>query len=162
MPKTRRPSATPRPPPIDSRGNQIHNELLLGLSDTECGGLFSKLEYVRLKVHHVLYEPGDALKSVYFCNSGMISILPERFPRWQKRRSRFSRQRGLHWPAFACWFPDCFHAGGSSTRCHRFPGEWRGSDRAPVALSQTRAPAAAVFTNVRYAGHADRRLQPAP
>lgn len=75
MPRTRRPSATPRPPPIDSRGNQIHNELLLGLSDTECGGLFSKLEYVRLKVHHVLYEPGDALKSVYFCNSGMISIL---------------------------------------------------------------------------------------
>ena len=30
---------------------------------------------MRLKVHHLLHEPGDALKSVYFCNSGMISIL---------------------------------------------------------------------------------------
>jgi CRP-like cAMP-binding protein len=75
MAKSTRPSAVPRPPPTDGRGNQIHNELLLGLSDIECGGLFSKLEYVRLQVHHVLYEPGDALKSVYFCNSGMISIL---------------------------------------------------------------------------------------
>jgi len=28
-----------------------------------------------VKVHSVLFEPGDALKSVYFCNSGMISIL---------------------------------------------------------------------------------------
>jgi CRP-like cAMP-binding protein len=26
-------------------------------------------------VHHVLHEPGDTLKSAYFCNSGMISIL---------------------------------------------------------------------------------------
>jgi len=76
MATTTRPSAIPtRPPPTDGRGNQIHNELLLGLSEAECGGLFSKLEYVRLKVHHVLHEPGDALKSVYFCNSGMVSIL---------------------------------------------------------------------------------------
>lgn len=35
----------------------------------------SKLEFIRLKVHHVLHEPGDTLKSVYFCNSGLISIL---------------------------------------------------------------------------------------
>jgi CRP-like cAMP-binding protein len=37
--------------------------------------LLPKLEFLRLKVHHVLHEPGDALKSAYFCNSGMISIL---------------------------------------------------------------------------------------
>jgi CRP-like cAMP-binding protein len=75
IPKTTRPFAIPRPPLIDGRGNEIHNELLLDLSDTDCAGLFSKLEFVRLKVHHVLYETGDALKSVYFCNSGMVSIL---------------------------------------------------------------------------------------
>lgn len=75
MAKSTRPSAISRPPPLDGRGNQIHNEILLGLSDAECSSLFSKLEFVRLKVHHVLYETGDALKSVYFCNSGMISIL---------------------------------------------------------------------------------------
>jgi CRP-like cAMP-binding protein len=68
-------STPPKPPPTDARGNGIHNEILLGLPANECGELFSKLEYVRLKVHSVLFETGDALKSVYFCNSGMISIL---------------------------------------------------------------------------------------
>jgi CRP-like cAMP-binding protein len=37
--------------------------------------LFPKLEFVRLKTHHVLHEPGDSLKSAYFCNTGLISIL---------------------------------------------------------------------------------------
>jgi CRP-like cAMP-binding protein len=59
----------------DGHGNHIHNEILLRLSDGESEALFSKLELVRLKVHHLLHETGDALKSVYFCNSGMISIL---------------------------------------------------------------------------------------
>jgi CRP-like cAMP-binding protein len=59
----------------DDHGNPIHNEILLGLTATDGKALFSKLELVRLKVHHLLHEPGDALKSVYFCNSGMISIL---------------------------------------------------------------------------------------
>ena len=68
------PSTTPKSPPTDARGNEIHNEILLS-SSPDCGELFSKLEYVRLKVHNVLFEPGDALKSVYFGNSGMISIL---------------------------------------------------------------------------------------
>jgi CRP-like cAMP-binding protein len=74
MAKNTHPSITPKPPPTDTRGNEIHNEILLGLSE-DCSELRSKLEYVRLKVHSVLFEPGDALKSVYFCNSGMISIL---------------------------------------------------------------------------------------
>lgn len=68
-----KPSATK--PNVDAQGNQIHNEILLQLSGTECEPFFSKLELVRMKVHHVLHEPGDALKSVYFCNTGMISIL---------------------------------------------------------------------------------------
>jgi len=74
MAKYIHPSTTPRPPPTDARGNQIHNEILLGLS-ADCSELLSKLEYVRLKVHSVLFETGDSLKSVYFGNSGMISIL---------------------------------------------------------------------------------------
>jgi len=37
--------------------------------------LFPKLEFVRLKTHHVLHEPGDTLKSAYFCNTGLVSIL---------------------------------------------------------------------------------------
>lgn len=59
----------------DSDGNVIQNELLLGLPHTEAELLIPKLEFVRLKTHHVLHEPGDTLKSAYFCNSGLISIL---------------------------------------------------------------------------------------
>jgi CRP-like cAMP-binding protein len=71
----------PRPPtksptsPIDGDGNQIHNEILLSLPPKEAELLFPKLEFVRLSVHHTLHEPGDTLKSAWFCNSGLISIL---------------------------------------------------------------------------------------
>src|SRR5271156_7225895 len=59
----------------DGDGNQIHNEVLLSLPPRERELLFPKLEFVRLKTHHVLHETGDTLKSAYFCNSGLISIL---------------------------------------------------------------------------------------
>jgi len=77
MAKKTRPSAKPslKLPPADGDGNHIHNEILLGLPLKEREMLFSKLELVRLKVHHVLHEPGDSLKSAYFCNTGLISIL---------------------------------------------------------------------------------------
>jgi CRP-like cAMP-binding protein len=73
----------PRPPtksPLklaasDGDGNHIQNGILLGLPPKESAMLFPKLELVRLKTHHVLHEPGDSLKSAYFCNSGLISIL---------------------------------------------------------------------------------------
>ena len=72
----------PRPPgkssamsPIDGDGNHIHNEILLGLPSKEFEMVLPKLELVRLKTHHVLHEPGDTLKSAYFCNNGLVSIL---------------------------------------------------------------------------------------
>src|SRR5580693_5963313 len=61
--------------PIDGDGNHIHNEILLGLPAREFELVLPKLELVRLKTHHVLHEPGDTLKSAYFCNNGLISIL---------------------------------------------------------------------------------------
>ena len=73
-----------RPPPTkfalkpslnDGNGNHIHNKILLDLPPEECEMLFPKLELVRLKTHHVLHEPGDTLKSAYFCESGLVSIL---------------------------------------------------------------------------------------
>jgi CRP-like cAMP-binding protein len=77
MAKSPRPPAksSPTPPHHDGDGNHIHNEILLGLPPKERQMLFSKLELVRLKVDHVLHEPGDTLKSAYFCNAGLISIL---------------------------------------------------------------------------------------
>ncbi len=59
----------------DGDGNHIYNKILLDLPPKERGLLFPKLEFVRLKTHHVLHEPGDSLKSAYFCNTGLISIL---------------------------------------------------------------------------------------
>ncbi|MGA2425026.1 MAG: Crp/Fnr family transcriptional regulator [Terriglobales bacterium] len=63
------------PPRADGDGNHIHNEILLGLPPEESELLFPKLEFVRLTIHHVLHEPGDTLKSAYFPNSGLVSIL---------------------------------------------------------------------------------------
>lgn len=59
----------------DGDGNQIYNQILLRLPQNEREMVFPKLELVRLKVHQVLHEAGDTLKSAYFCNTGMISIL---------------------------------------------------------------------------------------
>lgn len=60
---------------MDGDGNHIHNEILLGMPPKERELLWPNLELVRLEVHHVLHEPGDTLKSVYFCDSGLVSIL---------------------------------------------------------------------------------------
>src|SRR5690348_13569544 len=65
----------PKPPPRDGDGNHILNTILLELPPKEREMLFPKLEFVRLRTHHVLHESGDSLKSAYFCNTGLISIL---------------------------------------------------------------------------------------
>lgn len=69
-----------KPPPSsipknDGDGNPIHNELLLNLPREERQATLPSLEFVRLKLHQVLHEAGDTLKSAYFCNSGMFSVL---------------------------------------------------------------------------------------
>jgi CRP-like cAMP-binding protein len=74
---------SPGPPPrrspelhhSDGDGNRIYNQILLRLPKNERLRVFPKLELVRLKARHVLHEVGDTLKSAYFCNTGMISIL---------------------------------------------------------------------------------------
>ena len=63
------------PSRVDSDGNHIHNEILLNLPPKEREMLLPKLEFVRLNTHHVLHEPGDTLKSAYFPNNGLVSIL---------------------------------------------------------------------------------------
>jgi CRP-like cAMP-binding protein len=59
----------------DGDGNQIHNTILLNLSREQCHVLFSKMEFVRLKLQQVMHEAGESIKSGYFCNSGMFSVL---------------------------------------------------------------------------------------
>jgi CRP-like cAMP-binding protein len=64
-----------KPPPADGDGNRVYNEILLSLPKNEWDTIFPKLEFVRLNKHYLLHEAGDTLKSAYFCNRGMISIL---------------------------------------------------------------------------------------
>lgn len=59
----------------DGDGNQVYNEILLALPRAESDAVLPKLEFVRLKLHQVIHEAGETLRSVYFCNSGMFSIL---------------------------------------------------------------------------------------
>jgi hypothetical protein len=57
-------------PPADGDGNSIANEILLSLSPGQRSQVLSKLELVRLKLHQVIHEPGETIKSGYFVNSG--------------------------------------------------------------------------------------------
>jgi CRP-like cAMP-binding protein len=68
-------NSAPKPPPADGDGNHIYNEILLSLPARDRESLLPRLELVRLKTHLVLHEPGDTLKSAYFCNTGLVSVL---------------------------------------------------------------------------------------
>lgn len=59
----------------DGDGNPVENEVLLALPRGEYDAVLPKLEFVRLKLHQVIHEAGETLKSAYFCNSGMFSVL---------------------------------------------------------------------------------------
>jgi len=62
-------------PSSDVDGNRISNTILLNLSSNDCKEVVSRLEFVRLKLHQVLYEPGERIRSGYFINSGLMSVL---------------------------------------------------------------------------------------
>jgi CRP-like cAMP-binding protein len=55
--------------------SEVGNTILLGLPPAEWVQLFSSLEFVRLRLHQVLHETGEAIKSGYFLNDGMSSVL---------------------------------------------------------------------------------------
>jgi CRP-like cAMP-binding protein len=67
--------STPLSAHADGDGNGISNKILLSLSHKEYEHVLPKLELVRLKLHQVIHEAGDTIKSVYFVNTGVISIL---------------------------------------------------------------------------------------
>jgi CRP-like cAMP-binding protein len=76
MPKSVRPQITrSRSSNSDGDGNNISNKILLSLPQSEREIVFDNLEFVRLSSNQVLHESGDTLKSGYFCDTGMISIL---------------------------------------------------------------------------------------
>jgi CRP-like cAMP-binding protein len=62
-------------PPTDGAGNALQNKILLSLPTEESKRVFPKLELIQVKLHQLLHEAGAQIKSVYFMNVGMISIL---------------------------------------------------------------------------------------
>lgn len=71
-PTIKRTQALPR---SDGNGNQIYNQILREIPRNEFALVHPKLELVRLQPRQVLHEAGDTLKSAYFCNTGLVSIL---------------------------------------------------------------------------------------
>ena len=63
------------PPRSDGDGKGIGNLLLLAIPRQDLTRLSPLLELVRLKLHQVLHEAGEPIKSVYFLNSGLGSVL---------------------------------------------------------------------------------------
>jgi CRP-like cAMP-binding protein len=69
------------PKPLDQSAeqdgvrNQIGNLLLRNLPRKECAQIVSSLEFVRLKLRQVLHEVGDTIRSGYFLNEGLGSVL---------------------------------------------------------------------------------------
>jgi CRP-like cAMP-binding protein len=56
-------------------GREIGNLILRGIPSRESSQFFSSLEFLRLKLHQLLHEAGETIRSVYFLNSGMGSVL---------------------------------------------------------------------------------------
>ncbi len=75
MTLSRHAKSRPKFTPTDIDGNQIHNEILLRLPPNERKPLFSMLEFVPFKTHHVLHEARKSIRSVYFINSGLASVV---------------------------------------------------------------------------------------
>jgi CRP-like cAMP-binding protein len=59
----------------DGNGKIIGNLILAALPRQEYKQLFPSLEFVRLKLHQVLHEAGEVIKSAYFLNNGLGSVL---------------------------------------------------------------------------------------
>src|SRR5579862_9753653 len=59
----------------DGDGNEVRNLILRGIPRSEAVELFPSLEFVRLTLHQVLHEAGETIKSAYFLNNGLGSVL---------------------------------------------------------------------------------------
>ena len=59
----------------DGDGHRVRNTILTDLPPEEVRRVYPAMEFVRLNARHLLHEAGETVKSAYFCNSGMISIL---------------------------------------------------------------------------------------
>ena len=59
----------------DSDGRVVRNFILSSLPGKAWARIVSSLELVRLRLHQVLHETGETIKSGYFLNDGLGSVL---------------------------------------------------------------------------------------
>jgi CRP-like cAMP-binding protein len=59
----------------DNEGREVGNSILRGLPRGECAHIFSAMEFVRLRLRQVLHDVGEPIRSVYFLNDGLGSVL---------------------------------------------------------------------------------------
>ncbi len=70
-----RPPSSTRQTALDADGNEIGNLILRSIRRKEFAEILPLLEFVRLRLHHVLHETGETIRSVYFLNEGLGSVL---------------------------------------------------------------------------------------
>lgn len=75
LPVIRKPRLLNHPVKHHGDGNPINNALLLHADHGEIAGILRAAEFIRLKLHQILHETGEVIKSVYFPNDGLISII---------------------------------------------------------------------------------------
>ncbi|MFZ0817409.1 MAG: Crp/Fnr family transcriptional regulator [Candidatus Sulfotelmatobacter sp.] len=59
----------------DGDGKEVSNFILRSIPQNEYSLLFPSMEFVRLKLHQVLHETAETIRSVYFLNDGLASVL---------------------------------------------------------------------------------------
>jgi CRP-like cAMP-binding protein len=59
----------------DGDGRRVQNLILCALPERECDQFFASMEFVRLRLHQILHEAGEQIRSGYFLNDGMASVL---------------------------------------------------------------------------------------
>jgi CRP-like cAMP-binding protein len=62
----------PAPP---TNGKSAGNRILQTIPQKESELLLPKLEFMRLRIHQILHEPGEPVKSVFFVDKGLVSIV---------------------------------------------------------------------------------------
>jgi CRP-like cAMP-binding protein len=75
LPVIRKPRLLNHPVKRHGNGNSINNALLLHAEHAESAPILRAAEFVRLKLHQILHETGEVIKSVYFPNDGLISVI---------------------------------------------------------------------------------------
>lgn len=162
MPKnisSARPTITYASPPHDGDRSHVYNEIVLSLPAKERDELLPQLEFVRLKLHQVLHEPGETLNSGYFCQFGDVLGF-ERDAGRKERRGRPYWKRRLFGAAPDCGLSHQQHANGSSSRGHSISSKRGISSQRSRATFATGAWLATIRAIFGSASRADRNLQP--